>query len=68
MAYYTPDLELIEAMNYIEKLDDSKESNLIRYFIAKKNEHIEFQDKRLKEYEEFFAKLSGFLPNQNPVF
>lgn len=67
MAIYRPDHKLREAKEYVEKLDNSKESDLIRYLIEKKDEQIERQNEKLKEYADFFDKLDKFLPNRNPV-
>ena len=68
MALYRPDYKLQKAKKLIESLDDSEENELIKYYIQKKEEWIEEQNKRLKEYQAFFDKLDRFLPNKNPVF
>ena len=68
MAFYEPDYKLKEARALIDSLDDSKESELIKYYIQKKEEWIEKQDKELKEYRDWFNKLDNFLPNKNPLF
>jgi hypothetical protein len=64
MALYRPDYKLQEA----KKLIDSLENELIKYYIQKKQDWIDEQDKKLKEYRDFFDKLDRFLPNRNPVF
>jgi hypothetical protein len=68
MALYRPDYKLQEAKNLIDSLDDSKENELIKYYIQKKQDWIDEQDKKLKEYRDFFDKLDRFLPNRNSVF
>jgi hypothetical protein len=68
MALYRPDYKLQEAKKLIDSLDDSKENELIKYYIQKKQDWIDEQDKKLKEYRDFFDKLDRFLPNRNPVF
>lgn len=67
MAFYTPDYKLQEAKKLIESLDDSKENELIKYYIQNKQDQIDEQRKKLKEYRDFFDKLDRFLPNRNPV-
>lgn len=61
MAIYRPDYKLREAKELIESLDDSKENELIKYYINKKKEQIKAQNEQLKEYSEWFNKLDGFL-------
>ena len=68
MALYRPDYKLQEAKKLIDSLDDSKENELIKYYIQKDKEWIEKQNELLKEYRDFFDKLDRFLPNRNPVF
>lgn len=68
MALYIPDYKLQEAKNLIDSLDDSKENELIKYYIQKDKELIEKQNEQLKEYRDWFNKLDRFLPNRNPVF
>tara|TARA_R100001086_G_C11837889_1_gene258331 strand:+ start:239 stop:448 length:210 start_codon:yes stop_codon:yes gene_type:complete len=68
MALYIPDYKLQEAKKLIDSLDDSKENELIKYYIQKKEDWIKEQDERLKEYIDFFDKIDRFLPNRNPVF
>ena len=68
MARYRPDYKLQEAEKFIDSLNDSKETELIKYCIQKKQDRIDEQDKKLKEYRDFFDKLDRFLPNRNPVF
>ena len=67
MALYRPDYKLQKAKKLIDSLDDSEENKLIRYYIQKKQDWIDEQDKKLKEYRDFFDKLDRFLPNRNPV-
>jgi len=68
MAFYKPDYKLQKAKKLIDSLDNSEENELIKYYIQKKEEWIEEQNDRLKEYRDFFDKLDRFLPNRNPVF
>lgn len=68
MAIYRPDYKLQEAKKLIDSLDDSKENELIKYYIQKDKEWIEKQNKQLKEYRDWFYKLDRFLPNKNQVY
>ncbi len=68
MALYIPDHELSEAKKVISKLGDSREDQLIRYFIEKKDDHIKLQSEELERYREWFKQLDHFLPNNNPIF
>ena len=68
MALYRPDYKLQEVKKLIDSLDNNKENELIKYYIQKKQDWIDEQDKKLKEYRDFFDKLNRFLPNRNPVF
>jgi len=61
MANYTPDYRLQEAKKLIDNLDDSRENYLIKYYIQDKDNWIESQEKRLKEYHDWFTRLSRFL-------
>jgi len=61
MANYTPDYRLQEAKKLIDNLDDSRENYLIKYYIQDKDHWIESQEKRLKEYRDWFTRLSRFL-------
>lgn len=61
------DYKLQKAKKLIDSLDDSEENELIKYYIQKKQDWIEEQNKELKEYRDFFDKLDRFLPNRNPV-
>jgi hypothetical protein len=63
MALYIPDYKLQKAKKLIDSLDNSEENELIKYYILKKDEWIEEQNKRLKEYQEVFDKMSKFLPS-----
>lgn len=65
MALYRPDYKLQEAKKLIGSLVNSKENELIKYYIQKKQARINEQDKKLKEYRDFFDKLDRFLPNRN---
>lgn len=67
MALYTPDYKLIKAKKLIDGLDNSEDNELIKYYIKKKDEWIEEQNKRLKEYQEVFDKMSKFLPGSTPT-
>jgi len=67
MAIYRTDYKLKEARELIESLDDSKENELIKYYISKKEKHIEEQNKKLEEYRTWFKQLDRFLPNKNMV-
>jgi len=68
MALYRPDYKLQEAKNLIDSLDNSKENELIKYYIQKDKERIEKQNEQLKEYRDWFNKLDQFLPNKNQVY
>lgn len=68
MALYRPDYKLQEAKKLIDSLDDSKENELIKYYIQKDKEWIEKQSEQLKEYRDWFDKLDRFLPNKNQVY
>ena len=68
MALYRPDYKLQEAKKLIDSLDDSKENELIKYYIQKDKEWIEKQSEQLKEYRDWFDKLDRFLPNKNKVY
>jgi len=68
MARYRPDHKLAKAKNLIESLDDSEESELIKYYIQDLEKDIKKQSGQLSEYRDFFRKLSGFLPNSNIVY
>ena len=65
MAIYKTDYKLKEAKKLIENLNDSKDNELIKYYIQKKEEHIDKQDEQLKNYRDWFKKLDYFLPNNN---
>ena len=68
MALYKPDYKLEMAEKLINSLDNSENNELIKYYIQKKDEWIEEQNKRMKEYQEVFDKLSKFLPNTRPTY
>lgn len=61
MAHYSPDYELRKATKLIESLDDSEDSKLIRYYIGKQEEWSQKQEKKLKEYRDFFDKMRYFV-------
>ena len=63
-----PDYKLKEANKVIANLDDSKESELIVYYINKKDEQIDSQKKRIKEYVQWFLTLNKFLPNHDKYY
>lgn len=67
MAFYRPDYKLQKAKKLIDSLDNSEENELIKYYIQKKDEWIEEQNKRLKEYQDVFDKMGKFLPSGNPT-
>jgi len=67
MALYRPDYKLEKAKKLIDSLDNSEDNELIKYYIQKKDEWIEEQNKRIKEYQEVFDKMSRFLPNGRPT-
>ena len=67
MAFYRPDYKLQKAEKLIGSLDNSEDNELIKYYILKKDEWIEEQNKRLKEYQEVFDKMGKFLPNGRPT-
>lgn len=64
MAVYRPDRKLQKAKRLIDNLDDSRENELIKYYIQEKQKLIDRQSERLKEYGEFFRTLNRFLPKK----
>jgi len=67
MAHLKLDYKLEKAKKVIEKLDDSEESDLIRYYIKSKDDFIKSQREQIKEYTDFFDLLDRFLPNRNTI-
>jgi glutaredoxin 2 len=67
MAVLYPDSKLEKASKYIKTLDDSETSEMIKYFIQKKDEIIERQRQQLKEYQDIFDKIGKFIPYNNPT-
>jgi hypothetical protein len=67
MAVLYPDYKLDKASKYIKTLDDSETSEMIKYFIQKKDEIIERQREQLKEYQDIFDKIGKFIPYNNPT-
>lgn len=67
MALYRPDYKLQKAKKLLDSLDNSEDNELIKYYIQKKDEWIEEQNKRIKEYQEVFNKMSKFLPSGRPT-
>lgn len=67
MAVYRPDYKYQDAIKLIKNLDDSKENELIKYYIKKQDDHIKKQDEKLKEYQDFFDTMNKFLPNRRSV-
>ena len=67
MARYRPDYKLKEANEVIANLDNSKESELIVYYINKKDELIDNQTKKIQAYRDWFEALNRFLPNNGKV-
>ena len=65
MAYCRPDYRLQKAKKLIDSLDDSEDNKLIKYYIEKKEDWIKKQNKRIKEYQDFFTTLNSFLPHRN---
>lgn len=63
-----PDYKLKKAKKIINTLDDNEENRLIKYYIQKKEEYIEYQNNKLKEYRDFFNKFNEFLPNRKNLF
>jgi hypothetical protein len=68
MALYKKDYKLEKAERLIDSLNNSEERDLIKYYIQKKDDRIEWQNKRLKEYQEFFNIMSSFLPQKNIIY
>jgi len=68
MALLKENVRLNKATALIESLDDNEENNLIRYYISNQNSCIQEKDDKLREYDEFFRKLSQFLPNNHNIF
>ena len=67
MALYKPDYKLQKAKKLIDSLDNSEHNELIKYYIQKKDEQAKQQNKIIKEYQEFFDKMSKFLPSVRPT-
>ena len=67
MTLYTPNYKLRDAKIIIEGLDDSEESELIKYYIEDLEKSIKDKNSRLDEYYDWFKKLNRFLPNNNPI-
>ena len=67
MALCIPDHKYEKAKKLIAKLDKSEENILIKYYIKKKEEHIDDLREQLKEYRDFFNKMDKFLPNRGPT-
>ena len=63
MALYKPDMRYLEAIKAVEKLDDSEESELIKYYIKKKEDYIKEQGEELKKYKDFFKQMNRLLPS-----
>ena len=57
-----------EAKELIDNLDDSKDNELIKYYVKKKEELIKKKVDKLREYQDWFDKLDLFLPNKNIKF
>jgi len=66
MAIYRPNYKLIEATKAVENLSDSKNDELIAYYIEHQQDTIIAQNKKLEEYKHFFKTLNSFLPKNNP--
>ena len=54
--------KLRKAKAYIDSLDDSENSNLIRYYISNKDNIIANYLKKNKEFRDWFKTLSKFIP------
>lgn len=67
MSIYRPDYKIVKAIKLIENLDNSEESELIKYFVISQNKMIEEQNKQLKEYQDVFNMIGKFLPNTKPT-
>ena len=59
------DYELDRATKYIESLDNSDESKMIRYYITCKKNHIRKLSDKLKDYTDLFRMFNKLLPNKN---
>ena len=68
MTLYRPDYKMQEAKELIDNLDDSKDNELIKYYVKKKEELIKKKVDKLREYQDWFDKLDLFLPNKNIKF
>jgi len=60
MAFYKPDYKLEKAAKLIADLDNSEESELIRYYIKSKQDYIDKLHKQIDEYQSFFRTLHRF--------
>lgn len=60
MAYYRPDYDYIKGKELLEKLNID-DADLIRYYVSKKEERIEFLEKQLREMRQVFEGLSKYI-------
>ena len=67
MLRYRKDYKLEDAKKLIDSLDDSKENELIKYYIQKNKENFDKQAEKLKEYRDWFKTLDRLLPNKNII-
>jgi len=60
MAYYRPDYDAINGEKYLKELKGEK-GKLIRYYVSKKDEHIERLNKTIEEMSAVFKGLSKYV-------
>ena len=80
MAYHRPDHKLVQANNLLksmkgemdlprsmEGITQEERDDLILYLIKSKEEYIESQNERLKEYQDVFNAIGKFVPHKGPT-
>ena len=78
---YTPDLKYeksVKLIDYLTKdkplprsygtINEEEMLDLLLYHIEKKNEHIEFQMKKMEEYQEVFNGIARFTNRGNTIY
>lgn len=75
MAIYTPDYKYIKGKKLTDTLVPVEktctltqgECSDIKYYVDRKDEHIQKLEERLKEYQEVFNAIGRFIPSGNKV-
>lgn len=60
MAFYIPDYDYKKGKELAEKLT-GEEGELIKYYIKKKDEHIDKLNERIKEMSDVFKGIAKFV-------